>query len=79
MEKLLIDYAHKWNHYVLSFEGVDNMIHELKKMQGSILQTRRLKEIGISKFYQTGARILINIGTSHITLLRVENSVAYNK
>lgn len=75
MEKLLIDYAYQWNHHVVSSEGIDNMILELKKMQGSILQTRRLKEISISKFYQTKTCILINIGTSRIIFLRVENSI----
>lgn len=76
MEKILMDYAHKWKHHVVSSEYIDEMILELRKMQTSVLQTRRLKVIEISRFHQTNTRILINIGTSHITLLRVENNIA---
>ena len=76
MEKMLMEYAHKWDHHVVSSENIDEMILELRKMQTSVLQTRRLKVIGISKFLQTKTQILINVGTSHIRLLRVENNIA---
>lgn len=76
IEKMLMEYAHKWEHHVVSSEYIDEMILELRKMQTSVLQRRRLKVIGISKFLQTNTRILINVGTSHITLLRVENNIA---
>ena len=74
MEKMLMEYAHKWEHHVVSSEYIGKMILELSKMQTSVLQTRKLKVIGISKFLQTNTRTIINIGTSHITLLRVENN-----
>lgn len=76
MEKMLMEYAHKWEHHVVSSEYIDEMILELSKMQTSVLQTRRLKVIEISGFHQTNTRTIINIGTSHITLLRVENNIA---
>jgi hypothetical protein len=76
MEKMLMEYAHKWDHHVVSSESIDEMILELRKMQTSVLQTRRLKVIGISKFLQTKTQIFINVGTSHIMLLRVENNIA---
>ena len=76
MEKMLMEYAHKCEHHVVSSEYIGKMILELSKMQTSVLQTRKLKVIGISKFLQTNTRTIINIGTSHITLLRVENNIA---
>lgn len=76
MEKMLMEYAHKWEHHVVSSEYIGKMILELSKMQTSVLQTRKLKVIGISKFLQTNTRTIINIGTSYITLLRVENNIA---
>ena len=76
IEKMLMEYAHKWEHHVVSSEYIDEMILELRKMQTSVLQRRRLKVIGISKFLQTNTRTIINVGTSHITLLRVENNIA---
>lgn len=76
MEKMLMEYAHKWEHHVVSSEYIGKMILELSKMQTSVLQTRKMKVIGISKFLQTNTRTIINIGTSHITLLRVENNIA---
>lgn len=76
MEKMLMEYAHKWEHHVVSSEYIGKMILELSKMQTSVLQTRKLKVIGISKFLQTNTRTIINVGTSHITLLRVENNIA---
>lgn len=71
-----MEYAHKWEHHVVSSEYIGKMILELSKMQTSVLQTRKLKVIGISKFLQTNTRTIINIGTSYITLLRVENNIA---
>lgn len=76
MEKTLMDYAHKWDHHVVSSEYIDEMILELRKMQTSILQTRRVKVVEISRFHLTKTRAFISIGTSHIMLLRVENNIA---
>ena len=76
MEKMLMDYAHKWDHHVVSSESIDEMILELCEIQTSILPPRRLKVIQISRFHQTKTRQFICIGTSHIMLLRVENNIA---
>lgn len=76
MEKMLMDYAHKWDHYVVSSESIDEMILELCEIQTSILPPRRLKVIEICRLHQTETREFISIGTSYIMLLRVENNIA---
>lgn len=37
MEKMLMEYAHKWEHHVVSSEYIGKMILELSKMQTSVL------------------------------------------
>lgn len=81
MERQLMDYIRRWKHHVLSSEDLDTLVHGLLKVQEEYLSSSsRCKPVIISRsgivpsINLSKAFVYIYIGTSTVTLTRVENS-----
>lgn len=81
MERELMDHMRWFQHYVLSTEDLDRLVQALPKFQEKCLSlSSRCKPVTISRsgivpsINLSKAFVYIYIGTSTVTLTRVENS-----